>query len=256
MKKRQVGGATQGATGTVKVPQPVEPLLKAIGRLATQHGAQAYAVGGCVRDWLLGIVKATTDVDVTVEGNGIEVARAGADALGGTIEVHQQFGTATVLLHRAPGRGRIRVDFASCRRETYARPAAYPRVSAGTLEEDLFRRDFTINAMALVLAPGRFGALIDPFGGARDLRMRRLHILHDRSFLDDPSRILRGIRFAQRFGFSWERATRRAMQAAVSAGALGWLNAGRLHKELDRILDEPDPRACLQQFAALLERHA
>ena len=235
----------------VNVPARVKVLLQTIGRIADQRGMPAYAVGGCIRDWLLGIAD-TTDLDVTIEGDGIEMARAAAETLDGTVATHQQFGTATVLLQKAVDRQGIRVDFASCRRERYAKPAAYPRVSAGTLEDDLFRRDFTINAMAAAIAPGRFGALIDPFGGARDLRTRQLRMLHERSFLDDPSRILRGIRFAQRFGLNWERTTQRAVQEAVSAGALGRLNAGRLRKELKRMWDEPDPRACLQQFAALL----
>ena len=126
-------------------------------------------------------------------------------------------------------------------------------MSPGTLEDDLFRRDFTINAMAVAIAPGRLGMLVDPFQGLRDLHRKTLRMLHGRSFLDDPSRILRGIRFAQRFGLRWERQTQRALKAAIAAGALGRLNAGRLRKELDRMCDEPDPRACFEQFAKLLK---
>ena len=235
----------------VQIPRPVEPLLREVGRLADQRGMQAYAVGGCVRDWLLGLVQ-TPDLDVTVEGDGIAIARAAGPALGGTLTVHQQFGTATRLLLRRRGAGPKRVDFATCRRETYARPAAYPAVAPGTLEDDLFRRDFTLNAMAVALGPARFGALVDPFQGARDLRRKRLRILHARSFLDDPSRLLRGVRFAQRFGLRWEPGTRRAARDAAFAGALGWLNAGRLRRELERMGDEPDPLACFQGLAALL----
>ncbi|MBI3330693.1 MAG: hypothetical protein HYZ96_01115 [Candidatus Omnitrophica bacterium] len=239
----------------VPIPRQVEPLLRAIGQLADQRGMRAYAVGGCVRDWLLGLTD-TPDLDVTVEGDGIAIARAAGRILNGTLTVHQQFGTATRRLRRGRGghpAGSLRVDFATCRRETYARSAAYPRVAAGTLEDDLFRRDFTINAMAAALSPIRFGALVDPFQGARDLRRRRLRILHARSFLDDPSRLLRGIRFAQRFGLRWEPATRRAAREAVAAGALGWLNAGRLRRELDRMREEPDPLACVGELAALLD---
>ena len=224
----------------------MEPLLRRIGELADADGLRAYAVGGCVRDWLLGLAN-TKDLDVAVEGGGIDLARAVARALGGRVEAHEQFGTATVH-----GRSR-RVDFATCRTERYARPAAYPRVTPGTLEADLFRRDFTINAMAIVLSPSRFGALVDPFHGARDLRGTRLRILHPRSFLDDPSRILRGVRFATRFGLRWECSTERAAREAIAAGSLGWLNAGRLRRELDRMGAEPDPRACLQTLAALLD---
>ncbi|MBI2104525.1 MAG: CCA tRNA nucleotidyltransferase [Candidatus Omnitrophica bacterium] len=240
----------------VPIPRRVEPLLRAIGGLADQRGMRAYAVGGCVRDWLLGLPIDTPDLDVTVEGDGIAVARAAGHALGGTLTVHQQFGTATQRLRRRADGGRpsgpLRVDFATCRRETYARPAAYPKIAAGTLKDDLFRRDFTVNAMAAALSPARFGALVDPFHGARDLEQRRLRVLHGRSFLDDPSRLLRGIRFAQRFGLRWEPLTRRAAEEAVAAGALGWLNAGRLRRELARMRGEPDPLACFEALAALL----
>ena len=229
----------------VRIPPSIQETLRNIGRVADQQGVAAYAVGGCVRDWLLGM--RTTDLDVTIEGRGIEVARAAAGALGGSVTVHQQFGTATVTITRAS-----RIDFATCRRETYATSAAYPKVSPGTLEDDLFRRDFTINAMAMAMAPGAFGTLIDPFHGLRDLRRRILRVLHDRSFMDDPSRILRGIRFAQRLGLHWEPRTRRALQEALAAGALGWLNVGRLQRELNRMREEPNPVACFKQLAQLL----
>ena len=200
----------------------------------------------------------TEDLDVVVVGGGLAVAEAAARRLRGRVTVHPQFGTATVLAPwttaggRSPHPGDVRIDVASARRETYVRPAAYPKVSAGTLEEDLFRRDFTINAMAVALAPGQLGTLIDPFGGRQALRRQELRMLHRRSFLDDPSRILRGLRFGQRFGLRWERQTERAMKEALAAGALGWLNAGRLQKELDRMTREPNPRRCFDALAALL----
>lgn len=234
--------------GPVKIPARVRTLLQRIGRIAEGQGLSAYAVGGCVRDWRLGITT-VKDLDVTVEGDGIAIARAVAHALTGTVTAHESFGTATLRLPRGKGR----VDLASCRKEVYKRPGAYPTVSPGTLEEDLFRRDFTVNAMALAVNPGRFGALVDPFGGARDLRQKRLRILHERSFLDDPSRILRGIRFVQRFRLTWERGTRRAALDALAQQALSWLNAGRLCREMERFLDEPDPLACLRQLHGLLD---
>mgnify|MGYP001590874441 CR=1 FL=1 len=235
----------------VSVPAVVQPALKQVGRLAAEQGVHAYAVGGCVRDWLLELPP-TTDLDIAVEGSGAGLARAAAEALGGTAEAHPQFGTATLRL--PPGHGSIRrVDFAMCRKETYARPAAYPRVTPGTVADDLFRRDFTINAMAADLAAERFGTLLDPCGGRRDLARRVLRILHARSFLDDPSRLLRGVRFLARFGLRWDAGTARAAREAVAAGALGWLNAGRLRKEFDAMLREPDPPACLQALAGLLE---
>ena len=234
----------------IRIPQRVEVLLRDIGRIAAARGHRAYAVGGCVRDWLLG--KPTTDLDVTVEGDAIGVARAVSRALSGSLEVHQQFGTATVTIRRPA----CRIDFATCRTEQYAKPAAYPKVAPGTLEDDLFRRDFTMNAMAVGIAPGMVGGLIDPFGGRMDLARKSLRVLHERSFLDDPSRMLRGIRFAQRFSLRWEPQTKRLRDEAVAAGALGWLNAGRLRKELERMTEEPDPGRCLREFAALLDNRS
>ena len=233
----------------ITVPARVRGLLRQIGTTASERGLQAYAVGGCVRDWMMGRA-ATADVDVTVEGDGIGLAQEVAAALQASTKAHPAFGTATLILG-APSRRR-RIDFASCRRETYAKPGAYPTVAAGSIEDDLFRRDFTINAMAAAIAPGRFGVLIDPFSGSADLRRRVLRVLHERSFLDDPSRILRGVRFAQRFDFAWEPRTRGLAHSAIAAGALGWLNAGRVSKELERMAEEPDPRACLERLADLL----
>ncbi|MBI3320644.1 MAG: CCA tRNA nucleotidyltransferase [Candidatus Omnitrophica bacterium] len=246
----------------VDVPAGVKPLLQAIGRIAEAHAVRAYAVGGCVRDWLLGST-GTVDLDVAVEGrNSLEVARAVSRVLGGVVTVHPQFRTATVMLpssrsgSRRTRQSAMRVDVAMCRRETYAKPAAYPTVMPGTLREDLFRRDFTINAMAIRMTPGRFGALIDPFGGREDLRRNELRVLHGRSFLDDPSRILRGVRLLERFDLRWARETERVLYEAIAAGALGWLNAGRLQRELEWMDDEPHPQACFQRLALLLKTAA
>ena len=256
----------------VRVPESVRGLLEQIGHLAEAQKVQAYAVGGCVRDWLLGLSE-TVDVDIAVEGDGVAFAQRLAQAFEGSIRVHPAFGTSTVMIRsdklslasseRYPrrqaqqGQARqrssepFRIDVATCRRETYAKPAAYPKVAPGTLKDDLSRRDFTINAMAVALAPRDFGRLIDPFQGAKDLRQKRLRILHARSFVDDPSRILRGIRFAHRFGLRWERKTEQAMREALAAGALGWLNAGRLRKERELMAHEPRPDACLRRLEAL-----
>ncbi len=235
------------------MPSAMQPRLRRLGVLAAARGVSAYAVGGCVRDWLLGR-RHQTDLDITVEGHGIELARAIASALGGTVQAHEPFGTATVTAASPAQRGTAaRIDVATARKETYARPGAYPTVSAGTLRDDLFRRDFTINAMAVALNPPRFGELIDPFGGAEDLRRGLLRVLHARSFLDDPSRALRGVRFLRRFGLRWEPDTERLLRHAMADGALGSLNAGRLRKELERMAAEPDPGACLRTVAHLLE---
>ena len=222
-------------------------LLKTNGQIAEDQGMKAYAVGGCVRDWFLGHSR-LSDVDITVESDSRGLADAIAVALHGKVTaLHEQFHTATVMWKKR------RIDVAMCRKETYSHPGAYPRVSPGQLDDDLFRRDFTINAMAIALQPSHFGQLIDLFHGAKDLQARQLRILHARSFLDDPSRILRGVRFACRFGFQWEPATMKAQYTALGQGALGWLNRGRLERELIAMSHEPDPAACLRQFAVLLE---
>ena len=243
----------------VEIPVRNTPVLASIGRIAAEMEMPAFAVGGCVRDWMLGTE--TVDLDVTVDGSGIDVARAMAVAFKASLEVHQHFGTATLHLsnpdQETAGPGSdvpvSRVDFATCRQERYPKPAAYPEVALGTLRQDLFRRDFTINAMAVALSPDEFGVLVDPYGGAADLRQRRLRILHDRSFIDDPSRILRGIRLARHFTLRWELHTRRALHEAMDAGALSLLNAGRIRKELTKMAQGPDARECFQKLVVLLE---
>jgi len=243
----------------VKVPEGVRPLLERVGQAAHEAGLHVYAVGGCVRDWLLGIER-VTDLDVVVEGDGIAFAKSVATMLGGDLVSHAQFGTATIML---PGQGAsrrrasvlvIRLDMASCRKETYAKPAAYPKVQPGTMREDLLRRDFTINAMAMSLHPARFGALIDEFGGLSDLRRGVLRALHPKSFEDDPSRFFRAGRFATRFGFRLEAATARWLRAAIRDGMVDRLNRGRIRKELERIADEPDPLACLAWLTRWVNR--
>jgi tRNA nucleotidyltransferase (CCA-adding enzyme) len=229
-------------------------MLETIGRLAEEHGVKAYAVGGCVRDWLLGITS-TVDVDVMVEGDGLAFAHRLGERFGVPVHPHTQFGTATLELPRAGKRPvrLMRLDVASCRNETYREPAAYPKVSAGTLRDDLRRRDFTINAMAVALQPHQVGQLVDPFHGWRDVTKRRLRTLHPRSFFDDPSRMLRAARFAARFHLDLEPCTARQMSRALTQGLLGHLNRGRVRKEFERMAAEPRPLkslACLGRWLA------
>ena len=258
--------AASASPERVVIPPAVGAWLERLGRLSQERGVAAFAVGGCVRDWLLE-VPTTTDLDVTVEGDGIAFAEFAARALGTTMIAHRQFGTATLMVQpesAEPSDRRrrrdervslpeiIRIDVASCRRESYSAPAAYPKTEPGTLRDDLFRRDFTVNAMAASIDPQRFGAMVDLFGGLRDLAARQLRVLHPRSFIDDPSRILRAARFAERFDFRLEPETDRLMRAALADGALEQLNRGRLRKELDRIAEERDPIACLRRLGQWL----
>lgn len=232
----------------VMIPTAAASLLHEVGRAAEGLRLPVYAVGGCVRDWLMGIKK-TPDLDVAVEGNGLLLARQAALALKAKITEHQQFGTATLWV---PGKAIQRIDVASCRKEAYSRPGSYPKVSAGKLKDDLFRRDFSINAMAVSINQKAFGSLFDLFKGREDLSRGCLRVLHGRSFIDDPSRILRGIRFLARFGFYWEASTRRLALEAIASGGLGGLNFGRLARELGYMADEPDPKACFNELALLI----
>ncbi len=235
---------------TVEIPDNVAETLERIGILAKEQGYQAFAVGGCVRDWCLGISE-NPDIDITSEGEGIALARAAQKFFGGSLVEHTQFGTATLCMEKAPA---LQLDFASCRKEVYAKPAAYPKVSRGTLDEDLARRDFTINAMALCLDPDNFGVLVDPYEGLEDLKQAYLRVLHDQSFVDDPSRILRGIRFAVRFDLAWEPKTLKLINKAIESESLGLLNAGRLQKEFDLMDQEPDPSECFRVLDDLLSQ--
>jgi tRNA nucleotidyltransferase (CCA-adding enzyme) len=187
----------------------------------------AWVVGGAVRDLLLG--GTSEDLDVVIEGDAVEAARQLASALGGSLTVHDRFGTATV-----EARGHV-YDLATARAETYARPGALPDVQPGTLEKDLRRRDFTVNAIA-VASDGR---VVAAPGAFEDLDARVLRILHERSFLDDPTRLLRLVRYATRLGFSVEPGTAALASDAIGAGALATVTPTRVGNELRLLLREP-----------------
>ncbi|HTR02989.1 MAG TPA: hypothetical protein VMN82_07310 [Thermoanaerobaculia bacterium] len=200
--------------------------------VARERGERAFLAGGAVRDLLLG--RPVADLDLALEGDGAAFAKALGRRLGADVRVHERFGTATLEL---PGGERL--DVATTRRERYAASGALPSVESGvSIEEDLGRRDFTIHAMALDLA--RRPTLIDPFGGRGDLRRRLVRTLHPQSFLDDPTRVFRAVRYAARLDFRLAPATRRALVAAVQGGALGRISADRRRRELRLILEEPE----------------
>jgi tRNA nucleotidyltransferase (CCA-adding enzyme) len=205
--------------------------------VAALEGEDAvYVVGGAVRDLLLG--REPHELDFVVEGDALDVARR----IGGRVTSHERFGTATVTLDG------VTFDLAGARREHYPRPGALPEVELGaTLREDLERRDFTVNAIALHLADGE---LIWLPGAREDLAARRLRVLHGRSFLDDPTRLLRLARYAARLGFEPEARTDRLAAEAIAGGALDTVTGSRLGAELRLLLQEPQPEALLQ-----LERH-
>ncbi|MGZ4386744.1 MAG: CBS domain-containing protein [Gaiellaceae bacterium] len=199
-----------------------------------------YLVGGSVRDMLLGAP--SFDVDIAVEGDAIALARELARLLYGRVRAHEKFGTAVVVYGEAR-----RLDVVTTRTELYDAPAALPSVEHATIREDLFRRDFAINAMAVSLKAADFGRLVDPFGGRRDLQERRLRVLHNLSFVDDPTRIFRAVRYESRLGFRMDEHALALAQSCVEMGLVGDLSKTRLREELVAILDELDaPRSLLR----------
>jgi tRNA nucleotidyltransferase (CCA-adding enzyme) len=223
------------------MPEESLALLRTIGEIADARGVGAFVVGGVVRDLLLGI--ANLDMDVVVDEEAPAFADEAARSLGGSVKAHTRFGTAILVL---PG-GR-KVDLATARSEVYERPGALPTVSTGTILDDLRRRDFTINSMAVRLNANAFGTLIDHFGGEADLEAGVLRVITDRSFDDDPTRILRGVRFAARFSYRFEERTERLLREAIGRDALSTVSGERLMNEIALILSEPDPRPALERM--------
>jgi tRNA nucleotidyltransferase (CCA-adding enzyme) len=203
-----------------------------------------YLVGGTVRDILLG--EPNFDVDIAVEGDAIELARSLAEVIGGRVRAHRKFGTAVVLYGEDE-----RVDVVTARTEFYDAPAALPSVEHATIREDLFRRDFTINAMAVSLKGEEFGRLVDPFGGRRDLEAKRIRVLHNLSFIDDPTRIFRAIRYESRYGFRMDDHTQRLARGTIEMGLVGDLSSARLRDELIALLEEGDAGASILRLAEL-----
>jgi tRNA nucleotidyltransferase (CCA-adding enzyme) len=207
-----------------------EPVLRALG-----GEPRVWVVGGAVRDLLLGGVP--SDLDLVVEGDALVVARRAAERLGGEVLMHERFGTATVRAADAV------FDLAGARRESYPEPGALPVVELGVpLEDDLARRDFTVNALALRLADGE---LMGAPGARADLDARALRVLHDASFRDDPTRLVRLARYAGRLGFAVESHTAALARLAVSVGVLGTVSGERLGAELRLLAQEPQPAALL-----------
>ncbi|MGH3134290.1 MAG: CBS domain-containing protein, partial [Gaiellaceae bacterium] len=209
----------------------LRPLFEAVAVLG-DRAEGIYLVGGTVRDILLG--EESFDVDIAIEGDAIEFARALAGALRGRVTPHDKFGTAVVLYDEVS-----RVDVVTTRTEFYDAPGALPTVERAGLREDLFRRDFTINAMAASLKPSDFGRLVDPFGGRADLAARTLRVLHNLSFIDDPTRIFRGIRYEARYGLRLEEHSARLARGCIEMGLVGDLSSARLRDELVALLDDP-----------------
>ncbi len=213
-------------------------LLRVAGKVGEGLGTPVFAVGGFVRDLLL--ESPAPDVDLVVEGDGLAFARQLCEELGGSLVIHKDFATAAVEGAAGPGGTALgRIDIASARREQYDAPGALPVVSVATVEEDLRRRDFSVNALALALQPSTFGRLVDPLGGWLDLRRRRLRPLHPLSFVEDPTRIFRAARYASRLRFRLDAGGVRALRLALRVGDYPALSGQRLRAELDLLASEP-----------------
>ncbi len=233
-------------------------LLRVAGKIGEGMGAPAYAVGGFVRDLLRGASAPPTlpptlpDVDLVVEGDGVAFARRLAEEIGGTLLVHGSFGTASIEGGRAPAGAGLdavalgRVDVASARREHYPTAGALPEVAPAGLVEDLRRRDFSMNAMAVALGPDRFGHLLDPLGGQRDVRGRVVRVLRPLAFVEDPTRIFRAARYAARLGFRADAATLAAIRLAVDRADYVALSGRRLWHEIELVAAEPRARQAFE----------
>jgi tRNA nucleotidyltransferase (CCA-adding enzyme) len=203
-----------------------------------------YLVGGAVRDVLMG--EPNFDVDVAVEGDGIALGQALARELGGRVVPHEKFGTAIVLY----GNGG-RVDVATARTEFYDYPGALPTVEQASIRQDLYRRDFTINAMAVSLKGADFGRLVDYFGGHRDLAGGVVRVLHNLSFIDDPTRIFRAVRYETRYGFRMDAHTFGLAKACVEMDLVGELSSSRVRDELQALLSEERVGDSVRRMAEL-----
>ena len=227
-----------------RLPRARASLLRALGSLADEGGVSLYLVGGVVRDLLL--KRENWDLDLTVEGDGIAFARLVADRYGAGLAVFERFATARLTFPDG-----LKMDIATTRRESYAQPALLPTVQPASIEEDLSRRDFTINALAVRLNPQQFGRMLDPYGGQSDLRARTIRALHAGSFQDDPTRIFRAIRFEQRLGFRLEPTTLRLLAQAASTNLIQRLSSPRLQNEILLLLAERDPVRAIARLEQL-----
>jgi tRNA nucleotidyltransferase (CCA-adding enzyme) len=222
----------------------LQKLLDTAARRADEAGVLVYAVGGFVRDLLLGV--RNEDLDLTVEGDGVAFAQRLAIALEGISKGPSAFGTAVVV---APDGHKI--DVATARRETYQHPAALPTVEPGSIRDDLFRRDFSLNTMAFALNGPEAFVLLDWYGGMADLSEGVIRVLHNRSFRDDPTRMFRAIRLEQRFGFILHPHTLRLLHRAVEKRWIELLSGARLWRELRLMLEGESPVRCLGRLHEL-----
>ncbi len=224
-----------------QLPVELVTFIQRAGKIAASQEQGLYLVGGVVRDLLLG--QTNLDLDLVVEGNAIELAQHLAEINHGKITTHPHFNTAKLQWNKWS------VDLATARSETYAKPGALPSVKPSSINNDLFRRDFTINAMAIALNPNHYGELIDLYRGRDDLERKLIRVLHEKSFTDDATRIWRGLRYEQRLDFQLESTTLKLLKRDIPM--LDTISGDRIRYELECILQEERPEKVLRRAEEL-----
>ncbi|MFC2034807.1 CCA tRNA nucleotidyltransferase [Chloroflexota bacterium] len=223
------------------LPAELVRFIRQAGKVSASYGQSLYLVGGLVRDLLL--ERTNLDLDFVVIGDAISLAKQLATHTQGKVITHPRFNTAKFQWNEWS------IDLATARSETYDRPGALPNVKPGFLASDLFRRDFTINTMAIELVPSRYGQLIDPYGGRNDLNHKFIRILHERSFIDDATRIWRGLRYEQRLNFVLEPHTLQLLKQGIPM--IDNISGDRIRHELELILREESPEKVLHRAEEL-----
>ncbi len=223
-----------------KLPQAIKEKLASLIEIANQTSSNLYLVGGAVRDMVMG--REPTDLDLLVEGDAVSLATTAHQRMGGKLIVHERFGTARLAVDS------LQIDMATARAEYYAEPGAHPKVQKSSIREDLLRRDFTINAIALGLNGQSIDQTIDFCGGLEDIASKKLKVLHNLSFIEDPSRILRAVYYSTILGFSIEASTKRLAQDAIKTGLLSTAKNERTGQELEKILVHPKGSEMLLQL--------
>jgi tRNA nucleotidyltransferase (CCA-adding enzyme) len=231
-----------------RFPGYLNDILRVAGETAEKSDFTVYLVGGSVRDLLMG--STNLDIDIVIEGDGIEFTRKLVERYPAKVKTHKRFVTAKItFLPSGDIEKELTVDVATARTEYYDEPAALPKVETSSIKKDLYRRDFTINALAVKLNPDGFGNLIDFFGGQRDIRDNVVRVLHNLSFVEDPTRAFRAVRFSERFGFRISKHTENLIQSALKLNLFDKLSGSRLYDELLLTFNETAPVMALKHLA-------
>jgi len=243
LRERPQAGRNIASLVKERFPEEIVNVLKLSGEVAKRFGYGAYLVGGSVRDLLRG--ETNLDIDIVIEGDAVAFAQSLGEKLGAKVKTHKRFGTATVMTDS------LKFDVATARTEYYESPGALPKVEMSSIKKDLYRRDFTINTLAVKLNPEDFGRLLDFFGAQRDLKEKTIRILHNLSFIEDPTRAFRAIRFSERFGFKISKHTLNLIKTAVKINLFERLSGSRLYDELNLLFTETEPIKVVKKLAEL-----